>query len=60
MLNVPPAHKVVGDIGKPGQVVYTVTGRAAVEHKPVYPNFPLSDSMRLKYSYDCLFYNPPK
>jgi hypothetical protein len=49
MIRAVPAHKVVGDVGKPGQV-----------KSPSQPVPPVSDpdAWRLRWMYDCLFYNP--
>jgi len=56
-----PAHKVIGDVGKPGQVL----------HDWPYPTQPITvdinltqleeqaaDDRRLRLMYDNLFYNP--
>ena len=57
MIRAVPAHKVVGDGGKPGQVVNPDPPVAIPG--PVDTNAEADpDAWRIKWIYDCLFYSP--
>jgi len=54
-----PAHKVVGDTGKPGQVVTPVyPTQLTVDVDLTKLEEDADDARRLRMLYDCLFYSP--